>query len=426
MRSSSYLRVALATTSLLGLLGSSTVAAEDTTQVPAEVAVDDYNNEGPVGILAVADAIVRVYRDSIPWVGENRDVATLVSLGKVFGTDLFIHPLSDLSAGVPANTDLVLISSNGFGLASAAANQNAAAAQAALDTFVQSGGVLIVDMGDNLFSGGFIAPGATGTPDLLEPDPCDDATLTAAAKGPDGVIATPDDHPVVKGPDGVAGTADDWNDSNIDLTIGCSVAHGNLEQGVALPAGATLLMTAIFAGTPRSILAEYELGGGLIILDTLTKESIGQNPFGRGPSVFMRNLFAYAMADRVPVYACVGFEPPMDDGAVTVQKKRALPHKAVIVDADGFEITPAEISASPVIQVIFAGNALPAEDVTDDALFAGQGTAGNQFVYTDEQKWQFNLKIDNYSKKGTYQVTMVSGDPSEYAIDPTCEASFVK
>jgi hypothetical protein len=116
----------------------------------------------------------------------------------------------------------------------------------------------------------------------------------------------------------------------------------------------------------------------------------------------------------------------MNDGAVRVPKNRALPHKAVIVDADGFQITPAEISASPVIQVVFNGKAVPAEDVTDDALFAGQGTAGNQFVFTDEEKWQFNLKTDNYTQKGTYKLTMVSSDPSEYVIDPTCEALFVK
>ena len=64
-------------------------------------------------------------------------------------------------------------------------------------------------------------------------------------------------------------------------------------------------------------------------------------------------------------------------------------------------------------------------DVTDDALSAGQGTDGNQFVFNDEDKWQFNLKIKNYDAPGTYTITMVSGDDSEYVIDPTCEASFV-
>jgi hypothetical protein len=426
MRSSSYFRAALATSSLWVLLGSAAAAAQDTTQVPAEIAVDDYNNEGPAALLGVADSIVRIYRDSIPWFGENRDVATLESLGKVIGTDLFIHPLSDLSAGIPRNTHLVLISSNGGGLPPAAASQNDPAAQAALNTFVQSGGVLIVDMGDNLEPGGFIAPGAKGTPDLVFPTPQEDATLSAAAKGPDGVIATPDDHPIVKGPDGVAGTDDDLNDSNIDAC--CSVAHGNLEQGITLPGSTSVLMMAAFDGNPRGILAEYELGGGLVILDTVTKESFFHSPRESGPSIFMRALFAYAMAaDRgVPVYACVGFEAPMNDGAIRVQKNRALPHKALIVDADGFQITPAEIAASPVIQVVFSGNAVPAEDVTDDALFAGQGTPGNQFVFTDEEKWQFNLKTGNYTTKGSYRVTMVSGDPSAYVIDPTCEALFVK
>ena len=87
-------------------------------------------------------------------------------------------------------------------------------------------------------------------------------------------------------------------------------------------------------------------------------------------------------------------------------------------------MTDADIVAPPVIQVSFDSGGDSAVDVTDDALPAGQGTDGNQFSFSGS-KWQFNLKTKNYSSSGTYTVTMVSGDASEYTIDPTCAGVFV-
>jgi streptogramin lyase len=128
----------------------------------------------------------------------------------------------------------------------------------------------------------------------------------------------------------------------------------------------------------------------------------------------------------VPQLGCVGFDPPMAAGPVTVKKNRALPHKAHLFDADGLPVTDADIAAPPVIQVLYeSGTGEAAIDVTDDALAAGEGTDGNQFVCTEDGKWQFNLKTKNYTASGTYTVTMESGDKLEYVIDPKCEASFV-
>ena len=89
----------------------------------------------------------------------------------------------------------------------------------------------------------------------------------------------------------------------------------------------------------------------------------------------------------------------------------------------GNPVTNVDISAPPVIHVIFQPTTGDPVDVTDKALAAGQGN-GNQFVYTGSN-WQYNLKTKNYTKKGTYTITMVSGDDAEYAIDSTCEATFV-
>jgi hypothetical protein len=138
--------------------------------------------------------------------------------------------------------------------------------------------------------------------------------------------------------------------------------------------------------------------------------------------------FDNVLVYEFPTYSCVGFEPPMNNGPVTVKgKNRALPFKAEL-EKDGSPITDADIAAAPVIQVLFVseGGGDPV-DVTEDALPAGQGTEGNQFVYTEEDgKWHFNLKRTNYTAPGTYTVKMVSGDDMEYGIEqPTCEARFV-
>jgi hypothetical protein len=267
------------------------IAADDTRDVPPNTVVDRSAKASArvATPQAVRRGVVRIYRDSVPWFGENRDVTTFISLGKVEGSDLFIHPLSALALGIPAGTKLVLISSNGFGDPSASATQNSSAAQSSLEAFVRGGGNLIVDMGDNDGSGGYKAPGATGTPDYIFPDPCPDATFTAAALQGDA-------HRIVRGPDRRRGTADDLNNSNIDMPSSCAVAHGNLEQGITLPGNATRLLTATFDGTQKAILAEYRLGRGLVVLDTVTKEFEFQNPPGFGPSLFMRNLFTYALA----------------------------------------------------------------------------------------------------------------------------------
>jgi hypothetical protein len=63
-------------------------------------------------------------------------------------------------------------------------------------------------------------------------------------------------------------------------------------------------------------------------------------------------------------------------------------------------------------------------DISDDALSSGQSSEGNQFVFTDDGIWQFNLKSKNYTASGEYMVTAVSGDETEYTIDPACVTSF--
>ena len=124
-----------------------------------------------------------------------------------------------------------------------------------------------------------------------------------------------------------------------------------------------------------------------------------------------------------PVFSCVGYEPPMGANPVTVRKKRALPLKAQLFDANGVRVTGEDIIA-PVMQVVYESEASqPPVDVTTDALAVGLGTAGNEFEYSADGTWRFNLKSTNYTAPGTYTISMISGNG--YVIEPTCAASFI-
>lgn len=233
----------------------------------------------PVVIDPKLKGIIRVYQNSIPW--NNRSNATLLSLGKVLGVDYFIHPITDLFKGVPEKTTVVLISSNSAGNTQAAAEESNEIVQRNLECYVRHGGILIVDMADNLTNGGYLAPGCYGTPDLIFPD-------SAAANE---MFLTPESYcnPFVNGP------TITLTDDNIDMPPGYRYsAHGNLEDGITIPKRSEKLMTAIFNGVKKPILAYYYLGDGFVIVDTVTKEFIGQNPVGLGPSNILTNLFYFA------------------------------------------------------------------------------------------------------------------------------------
>ncbi len=126
-----------------------------------------------------------------------------------------------------------------------------------------------------------------------------------------------------------------------------------------------------------------------------------------------------------PKVSCLGFEPPLAAGPVTVKGNRALPFKAQLLDGDGNPVTDLDMSAPPVIQVWYEYGMPDADDVTGEALPAGQSSEGNQFFFDSDQRWHYNLKTKNYSALGTYTVLMDSGDASEYVIEPTCTGQFV-
>src|SRR5688500_13605115 len=70
--------------------------------------------EGAAGAAAamIGSPVIRTYKRTNAWFGDNRDHATLLALGKVVGTDYFVHPLTDLASGIPAGTTVALMTSN--------------------------------------------------------------------------------------------------------------------------------------------------------------------------------------------------------------------------------------------------------------------------------------------------------------------------
>lgn len=147
---------------------------------------------------------------------------------------------------------------------------------------------------------------------------------------------------------------------------------------------------------------------------------------GNAVSTTVTATFDIVTIPTAPSFTCVGFEPPMANSPVTVKKNRALPLKAEIFDADGIVLTAMDLTTVPVVQVLYdAGAGGEPVDVTEDVLSAGHGSEGNQFAFTEEGYWQFNLKTKNYSAPGTYIVQLETGDESEYVLESTCQTAFV-
>jgi hypothetical protein len=127
-----------------------------------------------------------------------------------------------------------------------------------------------------------------------------------------------------------------------------------------------------------------------------------------------------------PLISCEGFDHPMATPPVKARKNRVFPLKMELFDGNGLELTDGDLAAPPIVQVLHSpaiGD--PGVDVSDDALASGVGTEGNEFIFTKEGIWQFNLKSTSYSAPGEYMVIAVSGDESEYIISPACVTSFI-
>lgn len=120
------------------------------------------------------------------------------------------------------------------------------------------------------------------------------------------------------------------------------------------------------------------------------------------------------------VYTCAGFDAPMDKVISVKKNNRVLPLKMVCTDGSG-NVAGAGNIAAPIVQVTKTP-AGPATDPVAELLSAGQGTDGNEFVFSGSQ-WAFNLQTKNFTGTGTYTITVVAGGTDLLVNAPT--ATFV-
>jgi hypothetical protein len=142
-----------------------------------------------------------------------------------------------------------------------------------------------------------------------------------------------------------------------------------------------------------------------------------------GKTSYLRTL-----VESAPAFSCEGFEAPMDNYPVSSRRgNRPFPLRMRLFDADGFEVTGLDVAAAPVVQVLFssAPSSEPV-DVTSETESRGSASEGNQFVYTDDGPWRYNLALPRGAAAGEYLVTVTSGDDSEYVIEPACMTSISK
>lgn len=83
---------------------------------------------------------VRVYSDATAWT--SRLVPSLLAAGLARGIDFTEHVTTGIAQGIPEGTQVVWLGSNAGGHQLSIDNVNSAAAQAALDAFVQKGACL--------------------------------------------------------------------------------------------------------------------------------------------------------------------------------------------------------------------------------------------------------------------------------------------
>ncbi|MGL4737049.1 MAG: hypothetical protein ACRCW2_06285 [Cellulosilyticaceae bacterium] len=229
--------------------------------------------------------VIRVYQNDIPW--QCRTHITLLSLGKTLGLDYFIHPFSDLLHPIPNDTKIILLAANSSGNPQATLQVNLPIAQYHLKKFVIYGGILIADLATNQTTEGYIIPGATGAVTRRFPDVKEAHKLYLTKEALSSYF--------VHGPTLTLYPYTISMDPSTTYAV-----HGNLVDSILLPTHAIPLMTAAFDSIQKTVLAYYALGGGYVLLDTITKEFYGQAPSGFGPAFLITNLiyFAYSLSQQ--------------------------------------------------------------------------------------------------------------------------------
>lgn len=135
--------------------------------------------------------------------------------------------------------------------------------------------------------------------------------------------------------------------------------------------------------------------------------------------VLLLSTNALVQEQPLPVYACQGFKEPLHRADIRVERGRNLPLRGRLVLANGTPADGNDLATAPIISVKFKD-----ADQTSEAR-AGDFGKGKSFQFFElESHWKFDLETSSLTGDGEYAVTMLSGDPGEYTIDPPCKLVF--
>lgn len=133
---------------------------------------------------------------------------------------------------------------------------------------------------------------------------------------------------------------------------------------------------------------------------------------------------AGAEEKAAPTYRCQGFGEPMHRDNIRITRGRVLPLRAKLVLPDGKFADNGAFETAPTISLQFVPESGPEVDKTAGLEVRDYGK-GSSFVFDQEAHWKFDLGTGNLPDDGKYNVSLVSGDESEYRVDPRCTLVFL-
>jgi hypothetical protein len=138
-------------------------------------------------------------------------------------------------------------------------------------------------------------------------------------------------------------------------------------------------------------------------------------------------LFAaatYAADKGLPTYTCQGFDEPLNHPNIHINRGRVLPLRAKLARPDGTYGDDTTLKTPPQLALKFKPESGPEVDKSTGVEVRDYGK-GNSFVFDKEAHWKFDLGTGNLPDDGKYTVTLLSGDPKEYRVDPACALDFL-
>lgn len=101
-----------------------------------------------------------------------------------------------------------------------------------------------------------------------------------------------------------------------------------------------------------------------------------------------------------------------------IQRGRTLPLKVSLLGPNGASLDASKVKSPPKVGVRFRTRSGKEVNRTS-SVEAGDFGKGGRLVFR-ESYWKFDLMSDALPELGTYKVEVVSGDETEYRVEPTC------